>query len=87
MLDKERAKDKAGREILTRQKHLEWCKKRAIAYIDAGDTQLAYASIVSDLRNHPETSRHQGISLGMMLLMTGKLESSEEMRKFINGFR
>jgi hypothetical protein len=71
---------------MTRQEHLEWCKKRANEYLDRGDVQNAYASMASDLNKHPETAGHQAIQLGMMLMMSGNLSSEREMRKFIDGF-
>jgi len=71
---------------MTRTEHLEWCKSRALEYVDNNDLNQAYASMVSDLRKHPETENHAAISLGMSLMMNGHLSSSEKMRKFINGF-
>jgi hypothetical protein len=70
----------------TRAAHLAWCKQRALAYVDAGDLENALASIGSDLRKHPETADHQGMVLGMMLMMAGHLDTDDKMRKFINGF-
>ena len=71
---------------MDRQEHLEWCKKRAIEYVDNGDIQDAYVSMTSDLNKHPETHGHQAIQLGVMLMMGGHLSTANEMRKFINGF-
>ncbi len=71
---------------MTRQKHMEWCKKRALEYVDNGDLTNAYSSMASDLGKHEETKNHVAISLGMMLMMSGKLSTQEEMRKFIEGF-
>jgi len=71
---------------MNRNEHLEWCKKRALEYVDASDLTNAYASMTSDLGKHPETSGHIGIELGMGLLMIGKLSTDAEMRKFIEGF-
>ena len=71
---------------MTRQEHMEWCKKRALEYVDSGDINGGYASMVSDLRKHSETEDHVAIQLGMMLLMGSKLSTKEEMRKFIEGF-
>jgi len=71
---------------MTRQKHLEWCKKRALEYIDAGDCNQALASMLSDLNKHEETRNHAGSQLGVMLLFGGHLSSPEEMSDFINGF-
>jgi hypothetical protein len=72
--------------IQTRAEHLAWCKQRALEYCDAGDTSQAWASMVSDLRKHPETEKHAAIELGMMMLMGGHLSTTGEMRKFIEGF-
>lgn len=71
---------------MTRAEHLEWCKQRALEYVDMGDMPQAYASMASDLKKHPETANHSAIELGMMMLMGGHLSSSHEMRKFILGF-
>lgn len=72
--------------IVTRQEHLEWCKKRALEYCDIGDVNQAFASMGSDLGKHPETENHAAIELGMMLLMNGHLSSPDEMAEFIRGF-
>jgi hypothetical protein len=71
---------------ITRQEHLAWCKQRALEYVDAGDTQNAFTSMASDLGKHPETANHAGIELGMMQLMSGMLNDTDAMRKFIEGF-
>ena len=71
---------------MTRAEHLDWSKKRALAYLDAGDVTGAYASFISDIGKHAELEHHSGRELGMMLLMSGKLNEKEEMRKFIEGF-
>ena len=69
----------------TRADHLAWCKERALAYVDHGDVQNAFASLVSDLRKHPETEDHAAAELGMMLMMAGHLNTVADMRDFING--
>jgi len=71
---------------MTRTEHLQWCKDRAIEYVDAGDLNQAYTSMASDLGKHPETSHHTGIELGFMLMFAGQLSTPGEMRKFILGF-
>jgi hypothetical protein len=70
----------------TRADHLDWCKTRALQYIDQGDVQGAFASMASDLGKHPKTADHIGIQLGMMQLMGGMLSTADEMRRFIDGF-
>lgn len=71
---------------MNRSEHLAWCKERALEYVDNGDLQQAYASMVSDMSKHEETKDHSAIELGMMLLMSGKLNANHDMRKFIEGF-
>lgn len=71
---------------MVRGEHLEWCKKRAIEYVDSGDLPSAFASMASDLGKHPETANHSAISVGMMMLMEGMLSTPDQMRRFINGF-
>lgn len=55
-------------------------------YIEQGDVNNAWASMASDMGKHPETSNHIALELGMMLLISGKLSTVVEMRKFIEGF-
>ena len=71
---------------MTRTEHVEWCKKRAMEYVDNGDTMGAYSSFASDMNKHPDTADHSGIKLGVMMMMGGHLSKPEEMRKFIDGF-
>ena len=71
---------------LTRDEHVTWCKKRALEYVDAGDLSQAYGSMVSDLRKHPATESHAGITLGLMLMMNNHLDTATKMREFIEGF-
>ncbi len=70
---------------MDRAEHLAWCKQRALEYVDQGDLTNAYASMTSDLSKHPETAGHAAIELGMMMIMGGHLNSSAEMRRFIEG--
>lgn len=70
----------------TRAEHLEWCKKRALEYVDRGDTKNAWASMVSDLSKHPETRGHIAVELGSQMFAGGMLSSTAEMRRFIEGF-
>jgi hypothetical protein len=80
------SKDEEKNEDMTRSEHLQWCKQRAIEYIDAGDLQQAFASMVSDLNKHTETAGHPAIELGTMQLMSGFLSTPDAMKKFIEGF-
>lgn len=71
---------------MERSEHMKWCKDRAREIAVSGDIAGAYASMVSDLRKHPETEGHQAIELGMMLMIGGHLSSKDEMVEFIDGF-
>jgi hypothetical protein len=70
---------------VTRAEHLAWCKQRALEYVDAGDPTQALASLTSDLRKHKETKGHSAIELGMMLAMSGHLDTQAKMREWIEG--
>lgn len=72
--------------MMNRSEHVEWCKKRALQYVDAGDVNGAFLSMTSDLRKHEETREHIGIDLGMIQMLSGNLSSPEKMRHFIEGF-
>jgi hypothetical protein len=58
---------------LTRDERLAWCKRRALEYVDAGDLRHAVASIVSDLKAHPDTDNPalNGLAIGMMYVKDG----------------
>lgn len=71
---------------MTRQEHVEWCKNRAKEYLERGEARNALASMFSDLNKHPETEGHPAINLGMMLLASGNLATTEQAQKFIDGF-
>lgn len=69
----------------SREDHLAWSKKRALEYLDTGDVQGAFASMVSDLRKHPETAEHPGMTLGLMEMMFRPM-SAPAMREHIEGY-
>jgi len=71
---------------MNRSEHLQWCKERALEYVDSGDVTNAIVSMGSDLRKHPETEGHLGIQLGMVMMMGGKMNTADDARKFIEGF-
>ncbi len=45
---------------MTRSEHLQWCKDRALEYVNNGDLTTAYASMASNLNKHKETEMHGG---------------------------
>lgn len=71
---------------VTREEHMQWCKDRALEFCDNNDLANAWASMASDLTKHEETKNHLALELGTMLMLTGKLNTQQKMRKFIVGF-
>ena len=71
---------------MNRDEHLEWCKTRALEYVEANDTSQAFASFMSDMGKHIETSSHSTLEMGMMMLMGGHLSTPQQMREWIEGF-
>lgn len=71
---------------MTRQEYLDWCKQRALEYVNAGDLTGAFASMCSDLNKRPETEDHPAAMLGLNLRMMGSLNTAKQMREFIEGF-
>lgn len=41
---------------MNRQEHLQFCKDRALEYLDRGDLNNAATSMMSDMKKHPETA-------------------------------
>ena len=69
----------------TRDEHLKWCKQRAREYLDAGDLANAVASMVSDMRKHPECGVNESlVLLGMMYV--AQLDENG-VRRWVEGFR
>lgn len=67
----------------SRKEHLEWCKKRALEYVDAGDLTGALSSMVSDMGKRDDTRIDPMLAaLGMMEFSNG----SAAMRRWIEGF-
>ena len=71
---------------MTRDEHLEWCKTRALEYVEQGDFAQAVTSMLSDIRKHPETQSEALMMLGMGLLAGGHLDTADKTRDFIEGF-
>ena len=69
---------------MTRSEHLNWCKQRALEYVDAGDLDQAVASMASDLTKHPDTANTPPMltMLGMMEIANGP----NAVRRWVEGF-
>lgn len=68
-----------------RAEHLDWCKKRALEYVELNDVPNALASFISDLGKHEETVDHPAIMLATGLSMGGHLSTPRQMKEFIEG--
>lgn len=71
---------------MTREEHVEWCKSRALEYVDRNELVNALASMGSDLDKHEATKDHVAMRLGTQLMISGHLNTPEKMRSFILGF-
>lgn len=71
---------------MTRSEHMDWCKKRALEYLDRGDISNAVTSMMSDLQKHPETKLRDGSPLTMLGMMAIMNEDNAGARRFIEGF-
>lgn len=75
--------------MTTRAEHLQWCKDRALAELDADPTGAgparALASLTSDLGKHEATAGHAGVELGYLLMISGHLSRPEQVREHIEG--
>lgn len=74
---------------MTRAEHLQWCKDRALEYLDPGEDyspQEAVTSMLSDLNKHPDTSIASDGILTMLGLKAIQSGDREEARRFIVGF-
>jgi hypothetical protein len=69
---------------MTRTEHLAWAKQRALEYVDRGERASAIASMISDLRKHPELERSADVAV--MLMLTADLRRPDSVRRFIDGF-
>jgi hypothetical protein len=71
---------------MTRDEHLEWCKKRAREYLNRGDITNAIASMGSDLMKHEELKNISAamMPIGLMFAMNADLPGA---KRWIEGFR
>lgn len=69
---------------MTRKEHLEWAKRRALEYLPH-DPGNAMASMIQDLRNHPELEESVNIGIAISPMARWSLDT-HEVRKWIEGF-
>ena len=72
----------------TRQEHLQFCKQRAMEYVNSGDLLEAVTSMMSDLTKHPETASTGTAlaALGMMACMQAQQGDRDAVTRYIQGF-
>jgi hypothetical protein len=71
---------------MTRSEHLQWCKDRALAYLDRGEIADAVTSMLSDMSKHEETALPADSPLTMFGLMAVMGSNIGDARRFIEGF-
>lgn len=72
---------------MTRDEHIEWCKRRAYEYLNVGDNQQAIASFLSDMTKHEETKEHFVQELLARYLFSNIGGVLNEARSLIEGTR
>lgn len=70
----------------TRDEHLEWCKKNALEYLDAGNIQDAICSMISDLNKHEETKSQNEYLLALGIIYATNCDY-DGARRWITGWR
>lgn len=70
---------------MTREEHLDWCKRRARQYLDNGDVPNAITSMLSDITKHPETEAVAKAMSGLGMLYAMNRDEVGA-RRFIDGF-
>ena len=74
---------------MTREQHLQWCKDRALEYLNPGEfysLNSAVTSMMSDMNKHPETSFAGDGVLTMLGIHAAMSGDQGEVRRFIEGF-
>lgn len=71
---------------MTRDEHLAWAKKRALAYLDHGDVVNALTSMGSDLSKHEEL-KDIGAKMMPLGLMYAMNRDAIGARHWIEGFQ
>lgn len=67
------------------QEHFDWSVQRATEYLDAGQADLAMASLASDLGKHDETRRILTPDLHLLMFGEYTVAGVAGVRRFIAG--
>lgn len=74
---------------MTRAEHVQWCKDRAMEYVNQGDLLEGVTSMMSDLGKHPETKESSTGALAMLGLLAMQQAQSGDRAgvvRYITGF-
>lgn len=74
---------------MTREEHMQWCKDRAMEYVNRGQLLEAVTSMMSDLDKHPETKTGATgalAMLGMFACQQAQSGDREGVVRYITGF-
>jgi hypothetical protein len=69
----------------SREEHVAWCKERALEYAYNNELGNAIASMISDMKKHPECEVNSGLSMVGMLY--AHQFSQHDVIEWIKGFR
>jgi hypothetical protein len=78
-----------GETMRTRAEHLQFCKDRAMEYVNKGDLLEGVTSMMSDLAKHPETAKSTDgalAMLGMLACQQAQRGDREGVVRYITGF-
>ena len=72
----------------TRQEHLQFCKERAMEYVNRGELLEGVTSMMSDINKHPETADKGGVlaALGLMACQQAQAGDRAGVVRYIQGF-
>lgn len=69
---------------LSREQHLQWCKKRALEYVERGQLQQAITSMMSDMNKHSRTAGT--IHPALFIIGASDARDPAKVRAWIEGF-
>lgn len=73
--------------MIERATHLQWCKNRALEYVEIGDLENAITSMKSDLAKHPETKINKSIEKALDIAVLYSPLTKKKVTKWINDFQ
>jgi hypothetical protein len=71
---------------IDKEDYMQQSKDRALQFLEKDNVDGAWNSMVADLGRHPDTMKHPDIMLGMSLYLMGNLDTTKNMKKFIEDF-